>query len=206
MDLKPGKAGRRPGRRSLIIGVTLIAIGVMAFNAYASFTGSDTKTEDITAGDVQLTLNDPAQGASMTVAATDIAPGDIIERVVDLDVAGSVAISAVKLTTNATTSSDLDTDATNGLQLKIEVCDQAWTAAAHPYSCGGTKQTVLASRAVIGSNLALSNLAVSAGSSNHLLVTVTFAGGSADDDATFADDHSVIDFTFSGTQRALTYK
>jgi hypothetical protein len=192
--------------------VVLIAIGVLSFNAYASFTGADSNSEDITAGDVTITLADPAHGSAMSVAATDIAPGDTIERVVNLNVAGSVALSAIKLTTNASTSSDLDTDATHGLQVKIEICDQVWDPNdnGHPYECGagggGTKQTVLATRAIIGANLALSNLSVSAGSSNKLLITVTFPGGSADDDATFADDHSIVDFTFSGTQRAGTYK
>jgi hypothetical protein len=208
-----GKTARRwnGGRWALMAGIVCVSVGVLVFTAIGLFSGANSTDSDVTAGHITIGLDDPAHGSAMTVDATDIAPTDVIERVVDLDVSGGVAISALKLTTTApTTTSALDTDATHGLQLKIEVCDQAWDPddEGHPYKCGsgdvGNEQTALASRAVIGSNLTLNNLNLSG--NNHLLVTMTLAGGSADDDATFGDASSTIHFAFSGTQRSSQYK
>ena len=89
-----------------------------------------------------------------TVGATAIAPGDTIQRSVDLINSGSLDLASVTLTTTATTSSLLDTDATNGLQMVIDKCSVAWTEAGPPYTytCSGSTSSVLASRAVIGSS------------------------------------------------------
>ena len=54
---------------------------------------------------------------------------------------GSTDLSAITLTTGASPSSLLDTDATNGLQIAIDKCSVAWTEAgsspAFTYTCGG---------------------------------------------------------------------
>src|SRR5207302_1773333 len=77
-----------------------------------------------------------------------------------LSYSGTISFGSATLTTNATGSSLLDTDATNGLQLAIDKCSQAWTESGPPYTytCGGSTSSVLASRALIGSSIALSNL------------------------------------------------
>ena len=66
------------------------------------------------------------------------------------------ALAAIALTTSASTSSLLDTDAVNGLQLTVTSCSVPWTEAgtspAFTYTCSGTQGTVLASRAVITAN------------------------------------------------------
>src|SRR6476659_7687281 len=63
----------------------------------------------------------------LTVGASNIAPGDTIQRSVDLINSGSIDLSGITLTTNATTSSLLDTDATHSLQMVIDRCSNAWT-------------------------------------------------------------------------------
>jgi hypothetical protein len=109
----------------------------------------------------------------------------------------------VTLTTSATSSSLLDTDATNGLQIAIDKCSQAWTESGPPYTytCGGSTSSVLASRALIGSAIALSNLTLTAGSTDHLRVTVTLPSSA---DNTLQNKSSTIDYTFTGVQRAGT--
>jgi hypothetical protein len=100
----------------------------------------------------------------------------------------------------------LDTDATNGLQMVIDKCSQAWTEAGPPYTytCGGTTSAVVASRAVIGSNLALSNLgATTAGATDHLRVTLTLPSGAPN---TLQNQSSTVSYAFTGTQRAATDK
>jgi spore coat-associated protein N len=209
-----GRKRLRPGKWTVLTGLVLLSVGVLVFSALGLFTGSAFRDHDVDAGAVVLDLDDAAEGQSLDVDATDIAPTDTIERTVDLNVSGSVSVTAITLTTTAEgvggpASSTLDTDTTNGLQLKIEVCKTVgvatdWDDTGHPYTCSGTASTVLNTRAVIGSNLALANLDLAG--MNHLRIILTFPGGSADDDANFANDASTIRFTFNGTQRSGTYK
>jgi hypothetical protein len=150
-----------------------------------------------------------ATGAStnrLNVNASGVAPGDTIQRSFDLIDQGSLNLASITLTTTATASSLLDTDATNGLQMVIDRCSVAWTEAgvapAYTYTCSGATSSVLASRAVIGANLALSNLgALTAGATDHLRMTLTLPASA---DNTFQNLTSTLQFSFTGTQRAAT--
>src|SRR5580765_3021548 len=135
-----------------------------------------------------------------------LGPGDTIQRSVDLINSGSLDLASVTLTTTAAPSSLLDTDATNGLQMVIDKCSVAWTESGPPYTytCSGSTSTVLASRAVIGSTLALSNLgSTTAGVTDHLRVTLTLPGAAGN---TFQNQSSTISYAFTGTQRTATSK
>jgi spore coat-associated protein N len=115
---------------------------------------------------------------------------------------------SVKLTTTAPVSSLLNSDVTNGLQMVIDKCSVAWTEAgtspAFTYTCSGTTTTVLASRAVIGSNLTLSGLSsLAAGGIDHLRATLTLPTGAGN---TLQGLASTITYSFTGTQRAATNK
>ena len=72
--------------------------------------------------------------------ASPIAAGDTMQRAIDLSYSGSISFGSATLTTNATTSSSLDTDATDGLQIAIDRCSQAWTESGPPYTytCSGS--------------------------------------------------------------------
>jgi hypothetical protein len=161
----------------------------------------------VSSGTVTIALG--ATGAStnrLNVDATAIAPGDTIQRSVDLIDQGTINLASVTLTTSATTSSVLDTDATNGLQMVIDKCSQAWTETGPPYTytCGGSTSSVLSSRAVIQTGVALSNLSsLTAGNTDHLRVTLTFPSGAGN---SFQNKSSTIQYTFTGTQRAATDK
>lgn len=161
----------------------------------------------MSSGTVTIALG--ATGAStnrLNVDATAIAPGDTIQRSVDLIDQGTINLASVTLTTSATTSSVLDTDATNGLQMVIDKCSQAWTEAGPPYTytCGGSTSTVLSSRAVIQTGVTLSNLSsLTVGNTDHLRVTLTFPSGAGN---SFQNKSSTIQYTFTGTQRTATDK
>jgi spore coat-associated protein N len=60
---------------------------------------------------------------------------------------------------------------------------------------------VLASRALVGSNIALSNLTLTAGATDHLRVTLTFPSGAGN---TLQNQSSTVSYTFTGNQRAGT--
>jgi predicted ribosomally synthesized peptide with SipW-like signal peptide len=197
--------------QKLMLSVVVIAgaASVGSLGTFASFTSSTTASNTVATGTVTIALG--ATGAStnrLTVNATDIAPGDTMQRSFDLTNSGSINLASVTLTTSASPSSLLDTDATNGLQMVIERCSVAWTESgsspAFTYTCGGSTSTVLASRAVIGSAISLSNLTTTtAGSTDYLRLTLTLPSAAGN---TFQNISSSITYAFTGTQRTATNK
>src|SRR5207253_2403541 len=134
----------------------------------------------IASGTLTLSLGTSGTSANrLDVGASAIAAGDTIQRSVDLLYAGSISFQSATLATAASPSSTLDTDTTTGLQMVIDKCSVAWTEAGPPYTytCSGTTSTVLASRAVIGTGIALSNLTLTAGATDHLRFTLTLPSG-----------------------------
>jgi spore coat-associated protein N len=188
-----------------LLGTAAAAAGLGTFGSFTSATSASTT---VSSGTVSIALGTANTAANrFSVAASGLVPGDTVQRAVTLsNAAGNQALSSIVLTTAATTSSKLDTDPTLGLQLKIDSCSVPWTetgsAPAYAYSCSGTTKPVLASRAVIGSNLALTNLSSLAPNNvDNLVATLSFPSAA---DNTFQNQASVIGFTFTGTQRAAT--
>jgi predicted ribosomally synthesized peptide with SipW-like signal peptide len=200
--------GRPRGKLTKVLASLAVlgaAAGIAGLGTFATFTSTTSASHTVSSGTVTIALG--ATGAStnrLTVNASGIAPGDTIQRSVDLINQGTLDLASITLTTTASPSSLLDTDATNGLQLAIDRCSAAWTEAGPPYTytCSGSTSTVLASRPVIGSGLTLSNLsATTAGATDHLRVTLSFPSGAGN---TLQNQSSTITYAFTGTQRAAT--
>jgi spore coat-associated protein N len=195
-------------RLVLSIALILIAVSLAGVGAFATFTSTASVSQSVTSGTVTIALGSTGTADNrLDVAATGVVPGDTIQRAVKVSNTGNQDFASISLTTTATTSSLLDTDATNGLQMVIERCSVAWTesgsAPAYTYSCSGTTSTVLGSRAIIGSGLTLGNVLLTAGSSNQLRVTVTLPSTAGN---SLQGLTSVISYAFTGTQRAATNK
>jgi hypothetical protein len=191
---------RRSGRWTITIGAGLVALGVLSFNAWANFTASSSKDNTIGTGTMTIVLADGPTAFSSDI--TNMVPGDYGERFVDMHTGGTLTMQNIKLATNATSSSLLDTDGTNGLQLKVDNCDQAWTLhGGATATCGGAQSAVLTQRAVIFASTTLSNVHLD-GTTDHLRFQ-WYLPGTADD--TFQGLTSTIRYTFSGTQPANTY-
>lgn len=204
-----GSQALSAGKKVLLSLSVLGAAGsIAALGTFAQFTSSTSASQSAGTGTVTVGLGASGSSANrLSVAATDMAPGDTVQRSVDLANSGSIDLSAVTLTTTASPSSILDTDAANGLQVAIDRCSVAWTesgSGAYTYSCGGAVSPVLASRPVIGANLALANLgSLAAGATDHLRVTLTLPAAA---DNSFQGKSSTITYTFTGVQRAATAK
>lgn len=188
------------------------AASVAGLGTFATFTSSATVDQAaINTGSVSIAVGSVGPANRLTLGASGLLPGDTMQRAVDLTNtggAGSDDLASASLTTTASPSSLLDTDTTNGLQMAIDSCSQPWTesgtAPAYTYTCGGTTKSVLGSTPVIGSDMALSNLAsLAAGSTDHLRVTLSLPSTA---DNTFQGLSSAITYTFTGTQRAGTSK
>ena len=195
--------------RKLIASVAVLgaAASIAGLGTYATFTSTTSQSHTISSGTVTIALG--ATGAAtnrLNIGATAVAAGDTIQRSVDLINSGSIDLASITLTTTASPSSLLDTDAANGLQMVIDKCSQAWTEAGPPYTytCGGTTSSVVGSRPVIGGNLALSNMsAFTNGLTDHLRVTLTLPSAAPN---SFQNQSSTISYAFTGTQRAATNK
>jgi spore coat-associated protein N len=206
---RAGGSRRRSRAQKLLATAAVLGAtaSIAGLGTFATFTSSTSASHTVASGTVTIALG--ATGAStnrLNVDANAIAPGDTIQRSVDLIDQGTLDLASVTLTTQATTSSVLDTDTTNGLQMVIDKCSQAWTESGPPYAytCGGSTSTVLSSRAVIQNGVTLSNLSsLAAGNTDHLRVTLTFPSGAGN---TFQNKSSTIQYTFTGTQRAATNK
>lgn len=206
---------RRPGRWAVIAGVSLIALGLLSFNAFAFFTATATATHDTDTGDMELTLGAAGANHRIGTASTNIVPGDTIQRTIQLNVSNQAStMSGVTLDTTGSTNVGFITDTTDGLKVWIARCSQAWTEAgvapAYTYTCGGSQSDVLGTN---GSPVAfydaahtLNNLDVSDGATNYLMVEVSWPDG--DDTAQDAMEASTgtLSFGFEGTQRAGTDK
>jgi predicted ribosomally synthesized peptide with SipW-like signal peptide len=202
MNMRRSKNTRGIRKVELSLALLILAFCLVGLGAFATFTSSTSATHSVTTGTVTIALG--ATGAStnrLNVNATGIAPTDTIQRSFDLLNQGTLNLAAITLTTSATTSSLLDTDATNGLQMAIDRCSVAWTESgsspAFSYTCSGSTSVVLASRAVVGTNLALANLgALTAGATDHLRLTLTLPSTA---DNSFQNQSSTIQYTFTGT-------
>ena len=184
------------------IAVLGAAAAIAGLGTFATFTSSTSTSHTIASGTLSLTSGPTNR---LGTGASAIAAGDTMQRAIDLNYAGSVDLGSATLTTNATTSSALDTDTANGLQVAIDKCSVAWTESGPPYTytCSGATSTVLASQPLIGSNAALSNLTLTAGSTDHLRVTVTLPSTAGNG---LQNLSSTVNYTFTGVQRAGTSK
>jgi spore coat-associated protein N len=173
----------RSRTRKLVASVALLgaAASIAGLGTFATFTSTTSANHTVASGTVTIALG--ATGAStnrLTVGATAIAPGDTLQRSVDLINQGSLDLASITLTTTASPTSLLDSDGTNGLQMVIDKCSVAWTESGPPYTytCSGSTSSVLTTRAVIGSGLALTNLtSLTSAATDHLRVTLTFPSG-----------------------------
>ncbi|HLI56045.1 MAG TPA: TasA family protein [Actinomycetota bacterium] len=201
------RSDRGRGRRLLLsLSVVGAAAAIAGLGTYASFTSTTQATQTVASGTVVIALGAPGPANRLNVGASGLVAGDTVQRVADLANTGSQNLSSVTLSTVATASSALDTDATNGLQMVIDACSVAWTeggtAPAYTYTCTGTTSLVVAATPVIGTGLALSNLgSLTAGVTDHLRITLTLPATAG---TTLQGQSSTIQYTFTGTQRAAT--
>lgn len=205
-------AGAAGTTNKLLLSVAAVGVaGSMAgLGTFATFTDTETGSTAIDSGIVAMTIGATGAANRLDVPAVDIVPGDSIQRAVNLTVDSTTTspLKDIKLTTTGTGGTALTTNVTDGLQLTIRKCSVAWTESTAPYTytCTGTgavETSVLASRAIVGADLALSNLGLAAGSTNHLVVTATLPATAGN---AFQNLASTITYAFTGTQRDAAAK
>lgn len=202
----------------LSVGAVGAAASIAGLGTFAQFTDSDTATATIASGTVTIDLADAGAENRLNVGATGLVPGDSLQRRVVLTNDGSEALGSLTLATTAATPTNvLTTDATHGLQMKIERCTGAagWRESAstpYTYTCdaalpgdnAGVRTSVVGTRAIIGDPIALASMnALASGGIDDMVVTVVLPTTA---DNTFQNKSATITYTFNATQRAATAK
>lgn len=132
-----------PAWRRALVALLLLSVGTGAalMGTTSTFTEAEDRTQDVTSGTFVFTLGDPATATTrFSEDITGMAPGDFADRLVTLNNTGTLDFSSVSIAlATPNTSSTLDTDDNDGLQLQIASCPQAWTQASSSVgaTCGG---------------------------------------------------------------------
>jgi predicted ribosomally synthesized peptide with SipW-like signal peptide len=194
-------------RREALLALSALGLGaaLAGSGALATWTATTSAGNTVAAGTVVIALgNTGASTNRLTVSAAGLVPGDTVQRSFDITNTGSQDLSSVALTTTPSPSSLLDSDTTDGLQMVVDRCSVPWTESgsspAFTYTCSGSTTTIISSRPVIQSGLAMSGLsALTAGGTDRLRLTLTFPSTAG---SSFQGLSSTLTYEFKGTQRA----
>jgi hypothetical protein len=177
------------------IAIAATAAAVAGLGTLGAFTSSTAPTpvsvQDGTVS-VGLTAGDGSPSVPLSFSLT---PGASATRTVDLVNRGSAPLSSVSLATVATSSSILDSDPTNGVQMAVDSCSVAW---AGDGSCPGVQRAVLASGPAVRTAPLVNPFGLAAGATDHLAVTLALPATAGD---AFKEQSSALSLTFTATQR-----
>jgi hypothetical protein len=175
------------------------AVAVAGLGTLGQFTDSSSPVSaKVDTGVLSIDVGSPG-GASVPFAGGMMLAGDTRSALIDLVNDGTTPLSAVTMTSWATSSSVLDQDPVNGLQLTVESCSVAWNPAGAAPTCPGAVHTYFSRPILVTDTPLTGTAAVTAGATDHLKLTAALpssASGNAFEGAT-----SGLNFQFTGIQQ-----
>ncbi|WP_116451177.1 hypothetical protein [Blastococcus litoris] len=180
------------------LGIVGASVAIAGLGTFGSFTETTAPVEtNVETGTVSIRLSPAASYASVPFTAGGLMPGDSTSTPFDLVNDGDVAWDSVTFTSWATSSSLLDTDQVNGLQLTLESCPTSWTVVGSGYACGGAVQEFYSGPIIMDDALA-GAASLQPGQVDHLLATIDFptTAGEAHENKV-----SQLAFAFTAVQR-----
>ena len=176
------------------------AVAVAGLGTFGNFTDSTSPVGTrVDSGVLSIDVSQPG-GASVPFAGGMMLAGDSRSAVIDLVNDGTTPLSAVTLRSWATSSSVLDQDTVNGLQLSVESCSVAWTSGAGAPTCSGTSRLYFTQPIVVNNVALTASAALAAGATDHLKLTAALPSSASGD--AFEGATSNLNFQFTGTQKA----
>lgn len=134
----------RPLAMATVGGAVLVTMGVGVW-ATLNATASTVDPQNVTNGTLKLTM--AARGTGFTQPITNLAPGDTVNRYIDLTNTGTLDGQALTLKVTGTGTTALTTDTTRGLKITVTECvSGTWTATTG--TCTGTKNPLLTDKPV----------------------------------------------------------
>lgn len=204
-------AGALP-RTMLAAAVSLAAVNVLGLGAFASWTDSEADQLAVDSGTLGIVLGPDGPTNRLSVSAANIAPGDVIQRAVQLANDGSIDLRSIQLTTSAANGSLLYGGA-DGLELRMQSCDVAWTetveaSGGYSYTCAGQVTDIIGNATTYGalqqSGAELAGMnAVEAGGVDNLVVDLKLPESAGNEYQGLAE---VVTFRFDAVQRDGTYR
>lgn len=184
------------------LGVIGAAAAVAGLGTFGTFTDSTAPLNaSVSSGTLSINLNPANDTGSLTMAATNVIPGDSLSRSVNLVNDGTANFNGLTLTTtasDATKASLLNTDQVNGLKLTVKSCTVPWTKpTATTYACAPGAKDLVTNVPAVSMNTLPTPASLTAGNTDHLVVTLALPSGA---DNRFQGLSSALSLTFGGTQ------
>jgi len=193
---------RRKSATSIVAAIAAVgaAAAVAGMATFGDFTDSTSPVNTkVDAGVVSIDVSSPGGSAVVPFSGGMMLAGDSRSHLVDLVNDGTTPLSSVTLKSWATSSSILDRDPVNGLQLKVESCSVAWNAAGASPTCAGTVRTYVNSTIIVTDVPMTDSAALAAGAVDHLKLTASLPVSASGDD--FEGATSALNFQFIASQR-----
>ncbi len=135
---------------AIVAAATVGGTALVGSSVFASLTAtaSNTSAHSVTSGTLKLTEAASGVGgltAGFTTAVTAMAPGDTINRFIDLTNGGTLAGASWTLGLADSAVTKLTTDAVNGLSVVVKECSVAYTTGTG--LCSGTETPMLTTTA-----------------------------------------------------------
>lgn len=210
-------APRRSTRRLAAAGA-LAATGLLLTTGgvYAALnaTAFNTTAQAADSGTLRLTMTN--NGTGFSTAVSNLAPGDVVNRYVNLVNGGTLDAAGLTLgVADAAAANRLTNDATSGLKVTVSSCPTAWTPGTGVGSgtCATAPTTLLTSVALASLKAAPSSLSaapIPAGASTFLRIALTLPDISETTINGALPTNSIqglsasLTWTFTETQRAAT--
>jgi hypothetical protein len=192
------------------LGAAVLALTVGGVSAMLSAQTQNPRVEAVTAGTLSLSLSDNGAGFSQDVS--NLAPGDVVNRYVNLTNNGSLDGQNLSLAVTGVGSQALITDglSTKALTLSITSCSVSWDAMTGV--CAGTSSSLLtgATLSTLANGKALENSAFKSGQVRHLQFALTLPDQSETTTNGVTPAESIqgqkvsLSYTLGVTQRAAT--
>ena len=209
------KAGSKLAHTVIFATATVGGLALVATGVYAALnaTAFNTSAHSVSTGTLKLTQAPSAVSgltAGFSSAITLMAPGDTVNRFVDLTNGGTLDANTTTLKVADGAATTLTTDGTNGLQVTVKLCTVAYTTVTG--ACSGTETTALASTPAntLLTAQSLSGLSTTAGAVNRLKFVIALPAGSEVTTngtlpgGTVQGVTSTLTWTFVETQRTST--
>jgi len=175
------------------------AVAVAGMGTFGNFTDSTSPVgTKVDTGVLSIDVSQPG-GAAVPFSGGMMLAGDSRSAVIDLVNDGTVALSAITVKSWASSSSILDQDTTNGLQLTVESCSVAWNTAGASPTCAGTVRSYFTQPIIVNNYPLNFSAATAAGATDHLKLTAALPTSASGD--AFEGASSDLKFQFTGIQR-----
>jgi len=175
------------------------AVAVAGLGTFGQFTDSTSPVNTrVDTGVLSVDVSSPA-GAAVPFSGGMMLAGDSRSALVDLVNDGTTPLSAVTLKATATSSSILDQDTVNGLQLTVESCSVAWNTGGAAPTCAGTVKAYFTQPILVNDYPLTGTPVMAAGAIEHLKLTAALPASASGD--AYEGASSALKFVFTGIQK-----